>query len=886
MNRDRWRRIEAVFHRALEVDLQERSDWLAAECGSDTNLRERVELLLRDDAASCRFLDDWTERLPTTPRDPWIGRELGVYRLTSKIAAGGMGVVYQGERTDGLFDQEVAVKLIRTEAASEDVLRRFEFERRTLASLTHENIARLYDGGTTDDGSPYIVMEFIHGSTIDQYCKEEKLDVASRLGLFVSVCKAVHHAHHNLIVHRDLKPGNILVDGAGVPKLLDFGIARLVDPDEGQGLEPTRTFARVLTPEYSSPEQLTGGAVTTATDVYSLGVVLYELLTGKRPFHCGSRSPADWERVLTTHAPTRPSSAVVRGQEHASEGPVRPGSDVFAASCGTTPGKLRRRLVGDLDRIILMALRKEPDRRYDSALQFAEDIERHIAGRPVLARQDSIAYRTSKFVRRNGLTVASTVIVLAALLFALITSLIGEQRAKREAVHAQIEADSSRSIADFLTDTFLMSEMFVGAEAREGARSRIVQQGERVRRQYADQVHLRANLLDALGRTCLLLDLFADAETFIQEALALRRAEFGEQSLEVALSLASLGELQYRRGEYAAAVDSLRASLDLHRTCPSAAHTNVALAANNLAAALRNIGATEEAERLHMEALEIRREAGARTPPVAESLNNLAGVHLDRDEPLRAALEFEEALEIRRSILGPEHALTLQTLSNLANAHYLTGGTAKARALLQDAAEGFRSLKAEGRAGLGRTLSNLGALELASDRLTVAAEYLEEAYMIQSGRLGDHPLVASILTNTATLERKQGDTEAARASWEEALRILRSNGPASHPQLSWLLQAYGVFLSETGSETQAEQVLAESIAILESASSPDHSALGRARLSLGGHLMRQRDFARAVAELRLGLGLLDGVDDLQEGELEMWRRDLAQALAALGQAAH
>lgn len=366
MNPETFARVEALFHRLLELDEAERSRVLEVECADDPGVRREVQRLLASDARA----QEGVERFDvfTVSDDPLLGQRLGAWRVVERIASGGMGVVYRAERADGNYEQQAAVKLLRFEVATDEMQRRFEFERRMLARLEHPSVARLLDGGRTQQGAPYLVMEFIDGLPIDEWCDRQGLELEDRLRLFVGVCNAVHHAHKNLIIHRDLKPSNVMVDQAGFPKLLDFGIARMME-EEADGL-PTQTLARVLTPEYASPEQLQGLPLTTATDVYSLGVVLYQLLTGRRPWSRTGLSAADWERLVSSASPTRPSSAVQprTGDSHET-------SLSFAERLHTTPARLQRRLRGDLDRIVLMALRKEPERRYESAEQFADDIE-------------------------------------------------------------------------------------------------------------------------------------------------------------------------------------------------------------------------------------------------------------------------------------------------------------------------------------------------------------------------------------------------------------------------------------------------------------------------------------------------------------------------------
>jgi serine/threonine protein kinase len=354
-----------------------------------------------------------------TPRTARTGRRIGAYDILVEIGHGGMGEVYRAVRADGEFDREVAVKLVRSGFDSQFILERFRQERQILAGLDHPNIARLLDGGTTDDGIPYLVMALVDGMPIDRYCESHELSIARRVELFIPVCAAVHYAHQHLVIHRDLKPSNILVTPDGVPKLLDFGIAKILSP--AGGLETTLMHA--LTPEYASPEQLRGQPVSTASDVYSLGVVLYQLLSGQGPYAAYATSAPDLARAICEQEPKRPSSAVVK--------PDGKSSPKSTKALESSIHKLQRRLRGDLDNIVLKAMRKEPERRYASTEQFAEDIRRHLEGLPVNARQDSWSYRTGKFIRRHTAIVAATVVVILTLAVGMAVTLREKRIAER-----------------------------------------------------------------------------------------------------------------------------------------------------------------------------------------------------------------------------------------------------------------------------------------------------------------------------------------------------------------------------------------------------------------------------------------------------------------------
>ncbi len=877
MDAEKWKRLEALFLGAVELPAQARAAFVETECGTDSELRKELLSLLRGDETGGDAFSRLEAHTHAGNDDALLGRCLGPYKLIERIAAGGMGVVYRAERVDGLFQHAVAIKLIRAERASEWMLRRFAFERRTLAALQHPCIARLYDGGTTDDGCPYIVMELVHGEPIDRYCQREGLPIAARLRLFLQVARAVHFAHQSLVVHCDLKPANILIDERGLPRLLDFGIARLLE-DEADDATPaaTRTIARVLTPEYASPEQLAGGAVTTALDVYALGVILYELATGRRPLESRSRSPAEWERLIREETPERPSSRVFRADSERDPASI-------ARDFRSTPAGLRRALRGDLDRIVLMALRKEPERRYASVQELCDDLERHLAGQPVRARPSSLAYRGAKFVRRNRLALAAACAVLGALTFGLLAARASERvasaealRATAEAQHARMEADSFQSLADFLMDAFLPVQPSQDHAWQERARERILAQADRVQRQYADNDHVRANLLDTLGHVCLRLDLSDDAERLMREALEVRERTFGSRSLEYALSLRSLGQCAYAVGDYVKAAALLREALDLHRAASSSTHADVAGLANDLAACLLNSGREADAEALHREALALRRDKGDGTLPVAESLNNLAGVHLRHDEHDLALAELREALSIRHSILGDEHLLTLQTMSNLAAALWRSDERAEALELLRRTESGYRALGGDGEQELGLVLANLATMQLETKDLDGAATSLAEALALQTGRLGgEHPLVAVTLAKLAALQHARHRDDEAHASWESVLRIRRAAQVPARELFETLL-GYGVFLSDTNDWDQALPLIDEAVSLHRSQALDDLVALGRAEYALGLCCLRTGKSAAAREHLNEAARLLDAGSGVTADERARVRRRLAE----------
>jgi serine/threonine protein kinase len=447
MSPDNWNRAKQLFEAALELDPSRRASFLAENCRDDT-LRRQVEKLLLDYREAGSFLDDPVlnprikepsipagirqEEAPRSPQsaellttatsvdaeDPMVGRQLGDYKLVRRVGQGGMAAVFLAVRADDEYRKQVAVKLVQPGLGDRDLSNRFRNERQTLAGLDHPNIVKLLDGGSTSEGLPFLVMDYVEGSPIDEYCDEHKLSVDDRLHLFGKVCDAVQYAHQKLVVHRDLKPSNILVVADGTPKLLDFGIAKVLNPDfSSQNLLVTQTGTRCMTPAYASPEQMRGKSITPATDIYSLGVVLYELLTGHRPYRLRQHTPAEMERAICEQEPETPSTVISRVEtDTSSDGkPITTTPESVSETREGQPDKLRRRLRGDLDNIVLKALQKEPQRRYESVEEFSQDVGRHLQHLPVTARRSTLAYRASKFVQRRRIEVSAAVIVLLLL---------------------------------------------------------------------------------------------------------------------------------------------------------------------------------------------------------------------------------------------------------------------------------------------------------------------------------------------------------------------------------------------------------------------------------------------------------------------------------------
>lgn len=495
MTPERWHKIEEIYQTVIDLPPAERAGRLTQFCADDTALRREIEALLAEDETADEFLQAPIQEAASTLQfrhdDELVGQDIGPYHIRRLLGQGGMGAVYLAERADDEYYRQVALKIVRRGLDSRFVLKRFRVERQILATLAHPNIAQLLDGGTTASGLPYLVMEYIDGQPLTEYCAKRQLALEDRLRLFLPVCAAVQHAHQKLVVHRDLKPSNILVTADGVPKLLDFGIAKLLDPTLApDDLTRTRTAMRLMTPDYASPEQVRGLPITTASDVYALGAVLYELLTGVRPHQLENYTPAEIERAVCDTEIERPSSALGRMKDEVRR--MKDRSRQPAASCIPHSASLK----GDLDNIMLMALRKEPERRYQSVEQLAEDLRRYLAGRPISARRESLVYRAEKFVRRNKLGVAAAALILFSLLGGIVTTaraarvaereraraeanLAEAQRQRTEAEKQRAEADRQRGVAELERAEALAQSERAAAKAFEAEAERRIADAQR-----------------------------------------------------------------------------------------------------------------------------------------------------------------------------------------------------------------------------------------------------------------------------------------------------------------------------------------------------------------------------------------------------------------------
>jgi serine/threonine-protein kinase len=831
-----FRRARQRFEELVDESAEGREAGLAALAETDPQLAAAVGDMLAADARAEGFLEE-----PAVPAavKAWLaasagevvaGQTLGPYRTVALLGRGGMGEVFLAERADGHFEQQVALKVLRRGMDSDEILRRFLRERQVLARLEHPNIARLLDGGRAADGRPFIVMERVEGEPITQWCAARGSSVEERLRLAVTCCEAVELAHRNLIVHRDLKPSNILVSGDGQVKLLDFGIAKLLTED-GEETLLTRAGMHVLTPAYAAPEQILGGAVTTATDVYALGVVLYELLTGALPHDRSATTAAELSAKVSRETVARPSAAVRKAAE-------------AEASQGDREGtRLARRLQGDLDTILLKALHRDPARRYSSAAALADDLRRHLAGKPVSARPDTTGYRAAKFVERHRVAVAAAALVALSLVGGLAAALWQARLARAQARRAE---EAQR----FLTSVFRLSEPDRANGAQLTARDLLDSGAARVDEELAHEPELRAEMLKVLGNVYFQLGLYPEALDLYRKALTLRRTLSDEPSWELAESYRRVGGAFHKTAQYAKARPFLDRALAMHESRGD--DLAAAGTLNDLANLTRAEGDLEGAQRLLERAVALRSRSGPLdSPELAKYLNNLA-LALQRQQKLaKAARVYERALAIHRKNEGELSSLVAGTEDNLAMVLNNMGELDAARAHSRRALAIGERLYQRPHPDMALFLNTAGFLATNRGEHDAAVRFYERALTVYEQSLGlEHPDVAYTLQNLGRERAAAGDARAALALHERALRIREKAYGPIHGNVATSLRDKAEAHRLLGDLADAEAALRRAAEIFHETEGPEHRRTVSVRLALGEILSSRGRHAEAEAVLR------------------------------------
>jgi serine/threonine protein kinase/tetratricopeptide (TPR) repeat protein len=808
---ERWRILSPYLDEALDIAADRRPAWLASLEVRDAALATDLRAMLaeHDVVHQAGFMDGAVLDSRVTHTPSLAGQVLGAYQLVSLIGQGGSGSVWLAERCDGRFEGRAAVKLLNVSLITRTGEERFKREGTFLARLRHPRIAHLIDAGVSKTGQPYIVLEHVDGQSIDDYCTQRSLGIEARLRLFLNVLEAVAHAHANLIVHRDIKPANVLVSVKGDVKLLDFGIAKLVEPgtygdavDSAESSAVSREVKRAMTPHFAAPEQLAGGPVTTATDVYALGVLLYILLSGHHPAGESASSPATLLRAIVETEPARVSDAI-------------------------EPRGLRRTLRGDLDAIVAKALKKNPFERYATVTALADDIGRYLRHEPISVRPHTLLYRTAKFVRRHvvGVAMSAAVVLLGSGLLALHTSRLSTERDR-----AQNEAEKAVRVSELLMGLLTSADPYaIRTQSGEPTVRALLDAGaNQVQLDMIDQPELQAEMLTMMGRTYRRLGEYQKAQQLLEQALVSGRRAFGPEHARVAQTLDYLGVLLAEKGDNAAAGRFLEQALAMRRKLLGAEHADVAVTLAELGRVYQDQGLNGHAEPLHREALNIRLKVlGSDHRETAVSQSDLASVlrlngNLDGAESL-----LDQCLETNRKTRGEDHPNTAATLHDLALIAAARGNTRSAELVLRQVLMYQRRTLGERHPVVATTLNSLAHVLADQQRYDEAASALQDASGIARAALGrDNQLVAIYTINLGSVRLAQKDPTAAEALLREGLRV-RALAPQvvpsrrrTLPQDDWSVGAtkslLGASLTAQARYDEAEAVLLDARRDLES----------------------------------------------------------------------
>ena len=756
----RWLRVSGHLDRILDLPPEEWTTGLDALRDEDPEVAADVASML-DQHRRLTAEGFLTTASPIQAVETTLaGVTIGAYTLQSLIGYGGMGSVWKAARSDGRFEGYAALKLLNAALIGHGGEERFKREGTILARLAHPNIARLVDAGVSTTGQPFLVLELIDGRHIDAYCDDERLSVEERVRLFLDVQAAVAHAHANLVVHRDLKPSNVLVSREGQVKLLDFSIAKLIE-DHPDHARLTREAGAAMTPKYAAPEQVTGGPITTATDVYSLGVLLYELLSGRHPAG-EARTPSDFIRALADRDTPRLSTATTPSSE---------GAALIAASRATTPERLRRTLHGDLDTILAKALKKAPAERYASVSEFADDLRRFVEQKPISARPETMRYRTAKFARRHW---QGLVIGLAALILIVATASYYTIELAAERDRARIEADKASKVSDLMTRLITGVDPYRMPDARAPSIANLLASGaDSVTRELVDQPQVQTELLNTIGRTYQRLGMNDKAQPILEQALAIGRRALGPNDVRIAQSLNDLGVLLRAVGNPEAALRLLTESLAMRRLLLGSNHRDVAVTLVEQSRVLSDLGQLSESTAPALEALEIRRRIfGEEHGETATSKSEVARIWLQRGDLDRAEKLYREALDTNRRVRGDDHPNVAASKANVAQVLIARGPSEEAERLVRESLATDQKVFGKESVDAAMSVNNLALVLEVEGRLAESAAMFDEALRIATPQLrADHPRLLAWRLNAARVRIALGNAAGTDAILQHVLEL-------------------------------------------------------------------------------------------------------------------
>ena len=868
MDSTRWQKVQALFHEASELPEPDRRAFLDARCKDDPGLAVDVLVLLEEDASGNSLLDRgvaqaanqvFGDDLPGSP----CFKQFGPYRIIREIGEGGMGVVYLAERED--LGSQVAIKVLRDAELSPARRRRFAIEQRTLAQLNHPGIARLYDANTTPDGTPFFVMEYVEGVPLTDFCRQRQSTTAERLGLFRAVCEAVLYAHRQTVIHRDLKPSNILVKDDGGVRLLDFGIAKRLET-LGESGDQTIAGLRLMTPAYASPEQMRGEQVGIQTDVYSLGVVLYELLAGQLPFNLSKLTPRQAERVVTEKEAERPSLAAGKDQGA--------GNDVRSVVAGKAAW-------ADLDVLCLTAIHKDTQQRYQSVEALLRDVDHFLKGEPLEARPDTASYRLRKFARRNwrSLTAAGAGLALIAVLVGFFVVRLAKERRTTLA-----EAARTGRIQKFMTNLFQGGS----ADAGPAVDLRVVtllDRGVQEAQSLDAEPETQAELYQTLGTLYENVGKLDEAERLLKLALNKRRALFGPDHPQVAESLVSLGLLRDNQSRLPEAEGLVREGLAIARRHYPANHPAVAQAATALGQVLADRGAYSSAIPALEEVVRVQTAKGGATPELMDALHSLAEAQFS-DSHYEASQSVEERLlPLYRQTYGDRHPRVAEVLLTLGQIQCDLGHYAEAEKLERQALEKIQSWYGKDSPEAATDMTIFGRTLLYERRFDEAVALLQQSLEIKQRMYGKvHTTVASSLNDLGNAATMQGKYDLAQQYFQREADIYRTVYGEHHHLYATARSNLGSVYMGMHEWAQAETIFRSVIPIYVETQSANNINTGIARIKLGRTLVRQKKYAEAESQSRAGYNTLVRQMDPKVSWLKSARQDLVEEYVALNRA--
>jgi len=866
----RWIRLRPLLDRALELDGDARAAFLCELRDEDSALHDDVERMLSErNASGVTTARNAIELLAPLARDDvpkddaLIGQDIGHYRVQRLIGTGGMGAVYLATRRQGGFAQQVALKVVRGALSTRQDRERFEHERQILATLVHPNIAALFDGGETRDGEPYYTMEYVDGVGIAEFCTRHALPVAQRVRLLIKAAAALAHAHQNLVVHRDIKPSNVLVTADGRVKLVDFGIAKLVDERAGPAL--TRAGGGPMTPEYAAPEQFRNAAITVVTDVYQFGALCFRVLTGRLPYRGDPADSVEWARAVTEQEPLSLSRAL---------DPETTGHDANALA------RVRRQLRGDLDAIVRKALAKKPADRYRTMDALIADLEAVLTARPVSARRAGPAYFIWRFVMRRRYAVGAAALAVAALaVFAIV--------AVHQAHNAIREADRANAVAAFLESLFQVADPGVNRGEKLNANQILERGAARLDTEMATQPQQRARLLTTIGEVYSALGEYARARSPIEKAVAIQRADGGADPVDVAHSLRALGWIDHRRGNEREALKSFDEAVALLDSDSQRALAELAGVRSYRALTLKALGDFAGARTEFENALAAADRAGtADTVKTAAIHNNLGVFFRDSGDGKSARAEFEKALVIYRREYGENHYRTVGTTQNLAMVLLDGGDAAAAKPLLEYTTDADLKIFGEASTDYGNGVNMLGNIARREKRYDEAIAYYQQSIRSYVATLGEkHAYIAFPLANLGQLELERGRFAEALAWYDQSLALRREVLAPDHPETADGLDGRGRTLLGLKRYDEAHADLESALAIRRAKLAADSPATVQSLVHLGiaEHALGNTEGARALLDEALAKApkaYADRPDEL--AEVRAHAADPVAALAHIG----